>query len=402
MIPLKLNYNYKDIFLAPKIALSGKKIFMLIKGNLFGYILYFICSTISILTTGMNIEDTISKYGLYPYLFGHQAEWYSWIIYFFGVAIWLFTILVTLTGVSRILLKQLKGDDFYSGKDAWEFIYKYWQAVVLAPISILSIIISFFLLSFIFASVGKIPLIGTITFPLLYIFYFFGSIFTILSILVFFSSLLYVPSIVGIYEEDTMGSVFQTYAIFFSQTSRVFLYNILLGALLVISVELFSWICFSSMGLISYIFGDKFFMGNQFSVLNSFSISIVFPTEILDTLIFFKTYIFEKLHIDFNISLFFDTLFKDTELKNLSIIETISSVILSIIYFVIGLSIFSYGLSILSVGQSLMFVIFKKLSDHDDIISRSDGDFESDSLIIQNNFDSNFMNPSNLILDEEE
>ena len=82
----------------------------------------------------MSIEDIISKYGLYPCLFGHQAEWYSWIIYFFGVVIWLFTILITLTGISRILLKQLKGDDFYSGKDAWEFIYKHWQAVVLAPI----------------------------------------------------------------------------------------------------------------------------------------------------------------------------------------------------------------------------------------------------------------------------
>ena len=49
-----------------------------------------------------------------------------------------------------------------------------------------------------------------------------------------------------------------------------------------------------------------------------------------------------------------------------------------------------------------MFIIFKKLSDHDDIISRRDGDAEHDDLIIQNNFDSNFMNPSNLILDEEE
>ena len=85
------------------------------------------------------LKDIISKYGLYPCLFGHQAEWYSWIIYFFGVVIWLFTILITSTGISRILLKQLKGDDFYSGKDAWEFIYKHWQSVNIRKIYLQSL-----------------------------------------------------------------------------------------------------------------------------------------------------------------------------------------------------------------------------------------------------------------------
>ena len=36
MIPLNLNYNYKDIFLAPRLALSGKKILLILKKkNLF-------------------------------------------------------------------------------------------------------------------------------------------------------------------------------------------------------------------------------------------------------------------------------------------------------------------------------------------------------------------------------
>ena len=55
----------------------------------------------------------------------------------------------------------------------------------------------------------------------------------------------------------------------------------------------------------------------------------------------------------------------------------ISSIILSAVYFIIGLSIVSYGISILSVGQSLMFIIFKKLSDDDDVILRSDEDDEA-------------------------
>ena len=85
MIPLKLNYNYTDIFRTPRLALSGKKILFLIKGNLIGYIAYFIFSLISLLSTGMSTKEIISKYGLYPCLFGHQAEWFSWFFYFFGI-----------------------------------------------------------------------------------------------------------------------------------------------------------------------------------------------------------------------------------------------------------------------------------------------------------------------------
>ena len=93
MIPRSLNYNYKDIFLAPRLALSGKKIFLILKGNLVGYIAYFF-SPMALITNGMEIENIVFKYGLYPYLFGHEAKWYSWVIYSFGIAIWLFAFIV--------------------------------------------------------------------------------------------------------------------------------------------------------------------------------------------------------------------------------------------------------------------------------------------------------------------
>ena len=81
MIPRSLNYNYKDIFLAPRLALSGKKIFLILKGNLVGYIAYFFFSMLPYNEWDGSIENIIFKYGLYPYLFGHEAEWYSWVIY---------------------------------------------------------------------------------------------------------------------------------------------------------------------------------------------------------------------------------------------------------------------------------------------------------------------------------
>ena len=388
MIPLKLNYNYTDIFRAPRLALSGKKILFLIKGNLFGYIAYFIFSLISLLSTGMSTQEIISKYGLYPCLFGHQAEWFSWLIYFFGISIWFFALMLSLTGVCRIFLKQLKGNDFFSGKDASKFVFKHRYAAVLTPITIFLIIIFFFFLAFLFALVGKIPIIGELSLGVLYIFYFLGSIFTILSGFVLVSSFLFTPSIVGLYEEDTMGSVFQTYSITFSQPWRILFYNIILTILIFIGIEIYSWVCLSSIGLISYVFGQNVFMGDQFSVIHNYSLSAVFPNIIVDTFVHYKTLILEKINLNSGIPLLFRPSTNLAGLNDLSLIKIISSILLSIVYFTIALSVFSYGLAMLAVGQSLMFVTFKKLSDEDDLIFRADEDDDTDDLKLQNTFES--------------
>ena len=223
MVPRNLNYNYRDIFLAPRLALSGKKLFLIIKGNLLGFLAYFIFSYVALITNGMGIEKIVINYGLYPYLIGHEAKWYSWVIYSTGVAIWLSALLLSHSGVSRILLKQLKGNDFFSGRDGLQFVFKHWHAIVLTPFTLLLIIALFLLLAFAFALFGKIPLIGYITFPFLYIFYFFGSSFVIISIFVFLNSIFQTPSIVSIYEEDTMGSVFQLYSVTLSQQQNYLL-----------------------------------------------------------------------------------------------------------------------------------------------------------------------------------
>ena len=129
-------------------------------------------------------------------------------------------------------------------------------------------------------------------------------------------------------------------------------------------------------------------MGDQFSIINNHSLSVVFPNIIVDTFAHYKTLILEKINIKSGIPLLFSPSTNFTDLKDLSLIETISSILLSIVYFTIALSVFSYGLAMLAVGQSLMFVTFKKLSDDDDLIFRGDEDDDTDDLELQNTFES--------------
>jgi hypothetical protein len=129
-------------------------------------------------------------------------------------------------------------------------------------------------------------------------------------------------------------------------------------------------------------------MGDQFSVIHNHSLSAVFPNIIVDTFVHYKTLILEKINLNSGIPLLFSPSTNFTVLKDLSLMETISSILLSIIYFTIALSVFSYGLAMFAVGQSLMFITFKKLSDDDDLILRADEDDDTDDVELQNSFES--------------
>tara|TARA_Y100001970_G_C14186597_1_gene832954 strand:- start:1312 stop:1935 length:624 start_codon:yes stop_codon:yes gene_type:complete len=203
------------------------------------------------------------------------------------------------------------------------------------------------------------------------------------------------------YEEDTLGSMFHSYSITFGQGWRIILYNLLLFSLVIIGLEIFSWLFLNSIGLTNYIFGHEWLMSEKSNILNNHALTHVFPIWLYENLLFIKHYILGYLNLESGIPYLFSIKINYYNLPTISILEIITSVILSLSYFIIALSILSYGLSIIAVGESLMFIIFKKLSDDDNLILRKDSDEvkESENELNINNDNSNiystFSNSSN-------
>ena len=370
---IKLYYDYRDLFRSPRLALSGKKIWIFIVGNLIGFISYWILSYVSLIISGNSLQESIDQYGLYPCLFGHEAPAAAWIVYYVGISIWSIFILFASTAVSRVTIKQLKGNDFFSSGDAWHYVHKHWHAIVFTPIAISIIIFFFVLFASIFALLGSVPFIGEYLFVLPYLIYFFGSIFTIYTLFVLGVSLLYTPSIVGVYEEDTMGSVFNSYSITIGHVWRIILYHLLLVTLVILSLEIFSWFWINAVYFINYVFGFEWFMGSKLTNISSYAASLVYPGWFQE----FITGIRNEITSFYGFYYYLPNLFPDNytfSASELSNTEMISGIILAVSYFFIGLSILSYGLSIISVGETLMFIIFKKKSDDDDLLLRKDED----------------------------
>jgi len=83
MEPLKLYFDIRDVLRAPRLALSGKKIMIMLAGTLVGYAAYWILTAISFILCG----NTLGDVGLYPCLFTvvENIPWYACAVYDIGV-----------------------------------------------------------------------------------------------------------------------------------------------------------------------------------------------------------------------------------------------------------------------------------------------------------------------------
>ena len=279
MGPVKLYFDIRDIFRAPRLALSGKKIMIMLRGTLIGYAAYWICTAISFTLCGYTLSDMWADYGLYPCLFTvvENAPWYACAVFDIGGLLLIISILLSSTEVSRVTYKQLKGDEFFSSSDACNYVKKHWQAVIMAPVSIALIITFFLFFSGIFALFGKIPYVGEFLFSIPYLFYFLGALFTVYTGVVLLISLMYAPAIVGVEEEDTMGTVFQSYSITWSQPWRIILYHLSLLPVIAIGVHIFKWFMTTSFSLINAVFGCDWFMGDKLNRIVSSAYENVYP-----------------------------------------------------------------------------------------------------------------------------
>ena len=382
MIEYKLNFNYKDLFLSPRLALSPKKIWIFLIGNLGGFISYWFLTYLALFISNSDMGLIISEYGLFPYLQGEEITNLSKIIYYVGISIWIFFLYLSSAATSRMTTKQLTGDNFYSIDDANKYINKKWKTLLFTPFSIISIIFIFFIVAILFSFFSKIPIIGTLSFPLFFILYFFGAIFLIFTTLVFFVSFFFIPIIIGVNNEDTIGAVFQSYQISFTQPWRIVLYNSLLFPIAFFFTNVMSWFFTSSFNLINIIF--SYFGSEKLQNILEYSTNIVdlsWINNFSSIIININENIFNNTNMVSDISnfmqiilskLFFLTVNSLPKFQinyaneSFTTLEVISGILLSIPIILIILSALSYGFAILSVGQTISFIIFEKLNKDED------------------------------------
>ena len=167
MVPIKLNFGITDIFLSPRLALSGKKVWSLTIGNLIGYLSYVTFSFLSYEISYQDFSKSITDLGLFPVLFGKDLSILSWFVYATGIILWIVSYLFSSTILSKITLNQLRGNNSFPIINGIKFSLQNWKSIILSPFTILVIISLLFIIGIFLSFLKTIPILGPISFSIL-------------------------------------------------------------------------------------------------------------------------------------------------------------------------------------------------------------------------------------------
>ena len=85
-------------------------------------------------------------------------------LHLLGMVIVLAVVFVTTSMMCKITFQQLRGDDFYSVGDAWQFAKAHWQAVLFGPLTLLALFALFAIGGMVIGAIsGWIPVAGRIS-----------------------------------------------------------------------------------------------------------------------------------------------------------------------------------------------------------------------------------------------
>ncbi len=240
-MPVKLHYNFKDVFRAARFGLSIKKMWVMFVGLVLGFFFYSVFSYLALIQSGWSFDRIWATYKLIPLACVEPLSGWGNFLHILGSIIFLLIFFIFGTAVSKIHFEQLKGDEFYEIKESLKFSISKGKASFSTPILLIILMLLILITGFIWGLITRIPVIGPIIFILFAIPAFFTCLFLIYLFVSFIVSLFISPSIVGTTGNDTFDTLFEIFSTINEEPWRLFLYEVLLFAVIFVAGSIFTW-----------------------------------------------------------------------------------------------------------------------------------------------------------------
>ena len=362
-----MSFQAGDLLKSNRIAFSLQRIWIQFIGLLIGYIGYLILTYMSIVIAGYKLGDMWSTMGLFPCLARVDANWLSWIVYMIGVLFLLCIYLITATANSRAAYMLLKGNNFYSWREAYSFSLKKLNSVIFSPVAVLVILGLILLFGVFVGLLGKIPYIGELGISLFYLIWLLVGLLIVFILFVLVAALLYTPSIIATTDDDTFEAVFQTFSMVWNQPWRLIFYSLIVLGLSCLSFLGFSFFLKKSLSIIDFtlsaIMADKYI-----NIINQ--ANFLCASWVVDSIYWMKGVL--GRHID---KFYISEEFLQLELTTF---HNITAHILSIMLILMGFFVAAYTFATLNVGQTISYLIIRKSKDDENLLDRIDQEEELD------------------------
>ena len=355
----KFYFDVRDVFRAPRLALNPKKMLLQFVGLLVGYVGYLFFTYLAFVCNGFDLGEAWRYHGLFPLVDLPFREWYGWLLYGLGLAWAVICWLLASTMVGKVTYEQLKGDDFYSSREAFGFLKKHWGPSFFTPLTLLVFIAFILICGIIVGLLGKIPYVGELGIGVFFLIPLFAVALTLAYVIfMFFVSLLLAPAVAATLKEDTFETIVQVFSTILSQPWRFFVYTGLVGVMSKLGIFVFGYFSYRAVALINLSCG-VFMKGKLADIFDNAYSYVTIPPHILD----YFANVFAGVHFGFLLPMAGSGI-------RLNWSGEIASFLIGISLILIIFMVLSYGLSIISTGQTLIYIILRRKKDDENLLER--------------------------------
>lgn len=362
----QMRFNVLDILKSTRLALSLQRIWIQFLGLVIGFLGYLIFTYLSLITAGVGLSVGWKKYGLLPCLWPESPNWYSIIIYLLGF-LWLVAVyLITATAVSRATYMLMKGNHFYTWRDALRFALKKASSVLLSPFAILLMIVFFLVGGVVIGLLGKIPFVGEFGITLFTFIWYFAALVVVFLIIIFAVAMIQAPAIIATTDEDAFEAVFQSFSVVWSQPWRLILYEVISSVMAVVGLFVLAFLSKKAFIVMDRVFANA--MGADFINITAHGMYL------LNVWLIHSISLINSIFGDYSGLIYFSREFIPLALPHGY--QYVTSYIFTIWMLIIGGVIFSYAVASFNVGNTLSYIILRKKKDDENLLERKDAEEE--------------------------
>ncbi|HNW58105.1 MAG TPA: hypothetical protein PKI62_00345 [bacterium] len=370
---LTLHFDLRDLFRAPRLALSLQRMWIMLAGLGMGWLIYALLTYLGLIAAGGHPGELWRRFGILPLLAGGGAElpWYSWLLHGLGAVAAFAITLLAHTAVARAVYMSAKGEHFYSWRQAYNFAWRKFGAVIMTPLALGLLILLFMGGGFLIGLLGRIPWAGELGMALFTLLWFAMALLLIFIGLVFGTSLFLAPAIVATTDEDAFEAIFQLFALTWREPWRLLLYGFVSLFFGLAALGIFAAFCKEAVVLTNYLFA--YFMGSNFADLANNGQALVQAWSASAEGIIFT------LFRGFTPYLFFTQEFYYLPVQELARpTVAVAGYLYACGLLLLGGWILSYGFATLDTGAVLSYLALRKRKDGVNLLERKDKEEESE------------------------
>ncbi|MBN1779517.1 hypothetical protein JW948_00135 [bacterium] len=367
---IALHFNVKDMFRSIRLAFSFQRLWIQFVGLLSSYLIYLVLTYVAFMVAGEGVGEVWDRYGLLPICPGTYMPVISVILCGLAVVILAFGAMLTSTAVARAVYMNLKGNTFYTYKEALAFAWRKKLSIIGTPV-LLALFMGLFMLGGgVMGWLGRFPWlsIGPILTSVLTLVWFIACLFLVFMGIALAVSLILTPAILAATDDDAFEGLFQSFSIAFSQPWRLLFYqavNVLTSGFGLVVFVLLAKVSWKVMNGI-FLWG----MGAKFADIAT-QASYYVQSWTSPFVIYYQSLLPESV----GRLLFFSYNFTSVALPaGLAA----SALIMAIFLIVLGGYVLCYPLAILNTGHVLAFLVIKKIKDDENLLERKDREEEDD------------------------